>query len=123
MHAARKALASKRKQDVLEAIEQMVQEGREITFYSVAKVTGASRNYLYTNDEIRSAIESTRHQYEPKPQNPDIIIKGLKRRVKELEKTLAEADAENSDSYKKRYDELLLENKRLKAQLRAAYRY
>lgn len=42
---------------VMQAITEMIGAGEKISFYSVAKKTGVSRNFLYTNSKLRNAIE------------------------------------------------------------------
>lgn len=41
---------------VTAAISEMLEAGEKISFYSVSKKTGVSRNFLYNNSRIRNAI-------------------------------------------------------------------
>lgn len=86
-----KQKAAQKRENVLAAINKMQEEGISITFSSVAKEAGVSRNYLYKSKEIRPLIESLRG--EPvmmcKPKDArDIVIEEQKKRINELEKEI-----------------------------------
>ena len=45
---------------VMDEIDKMIEEGVPITFYKVEKRTGASKGFLYNNEEISKRIKSLR---------------------------------------------------------------
>lgn len=118
-----KAKSSKREAEVLAAIRSMISNGDAITFYSVAKRTGASRNFLYTNQTIRSLIEDARSGHADKYVSSKIIIDGLKgenRRLKAENERLSKLDAAKLEA---EVVALRRELGELKKQLRSAYSY
>jgi hypothetical protein len=44
---------------VLNALDLLVEAEEKITFYGVAKKSGVSRNFLYTNPEARELVENS----------------------------------------------------------------
>ena len=119
--------SSARKAEVIEAIKRMKREGKKITFYGVMKETGASKSYLYTNQEIYDTIVQARDGQKPKEsrssQSKDTIIKMQKARIAALERENSNYKAENGETFKAKYLKVLAENEELKKQLQAAYEY
>ena len=108
-------------------INRMKSEGKKITFYSVTKETGASKSYLYTNQEIYDTIVQARDGQKPKEprssQSKDAIIKMQKAKIAELERQISKFETENGETFKAKYKRVLAENEELKRQLQAAYNY
>lgn len=102
-HAARKKEQAIKR--VNEAIHQLVKDKQRITFNSVAQASGVAKSYLYTNQDIRSRIETLRKQQE------GVSPKQVKREMTDKSKDVLLA-AKN-----KRIQELEDENKRLKNEL------
>ncbi len=109
--------AAKRQAEVLETIRIMYSRGIKITFYSVAQMTGASRSYLYGNEEISAEIIKYRSCNNVESTS-DYNIQKLNKRIKSLEKEIS-----TLQKYKKKYEQLKLENAELKKQLEVAYKY
>ncbi|EDT27864.1 transposase [Clostridium perfringens] len=116
----------KRQKEVLDIISLMIKNGEKVTFYSVQKKTGASKSYLYNNLKIKSVIQQEREEKivnSRTDKSKDAIIKALKMTIKNLEKEIKELKSVNEDSYKLKYEKVLIENKELKKQLKNAYDY
>ncbi len=120
-HAKKKS--ENRQAEVLATIQKMKKNGDKISFYSVAKMTGASKNYLYHNEAIANEIKECRdNPVAPRTQSSDkAIITSQKLEIKKLKARIAELEKANSESYKEKYEKLLVENKDLKKQLASAY--
>lgn len=107
---------------VIKILNEMIRENKKITYYSVSKETGVSRNFLYKDEEISLIIEKHKSSKSIKriqsQDAKDIIINTQKQKIKELEKY--KSDNEN---YKNKYEQLLKENKELKTQLKNSYNY
>lgn len=118
-----KQKSARREAEVLAAIQKMTLDGDAVTFYSVAKKTGAAKSYLYANETLRRAIEEARKSKPEKYTGSKVVIDGLKRQVKSLESEnarlraldAAKLQAENA-ALKRRVGELEL-------RLRSAYSY
>lgn len=124
MVAHAKERGETRQKEVLDAIKQMKKRGDKITFYSVQKVTGAAKSYLYSNAAIRKAIEDERSaRVDRSAVSKDALIKIQSEKIKSLEKEIMDLKKGNSESYKTRYERLLQEYEDLKLQLRTAYDY
>ncbi|TKH08364.1 transposase [Bacillus wiedmannii] len=92
-HAARKKEQSVKRVD--EAIRQLIKDKQHITFNSVAQVSGVAKSYLYSNQDIRSRIETLRKQQEgvsPKQvkqemtdSRKDVLLAVKNQRIQELE--------------------------------------
>lgn len=111
-------------QKVLEIINEMASKKETISFYKVSQASGVSRNFLYTNTEIRKVIDSFRKNAPKKNQSQDakdIIIEAQKRKIKSLEKQIKEL--EGMENWKEKYKQLVLENTDLKKQLKKSYNY
>lgn len=113
---------------VLDIINRMALEHKEITFTTVYKEAGVSKPYVYKNDNIRNAIshymEHPVHSVKTKD-SQDVIISMQKEKIKELERQIIKMQKEfEADSiYKQKYEKVLEENKALKKQLERAYQY
>lgn len=118
-----KRKAAARQTEILELIREMSAKKEKITFYSVAKRTGASKSYLYNNEAIASTIREYREEPELKqsPESQSVLIKALKRKINQLEAEIQKMRKENNDSYRAQCDRLKKENQELKTQLQTAY--
>lgn len=107
---------------VIKVINEMIQNNENITYYSVSKKSGVSRNFLYKDEDISLLIDkhkTTKSTKKIQSQDAkDIIIAAQKQKIKELEKYQKE-----NENYKEKYDQLLKENKSLKEQLKNSYDY
>lgn len=113
-----------KKKKVLDTINEMVNNGEQITFYSVYQKAGVSKSFVYGNKEIRNVIEFYREnpiKMARSKDAKDVIIDAQKKKIKELEKKIKEFEKE--ESWKQKYEKLYEENKELKRQLEKAYKY
>lgn len=118
-----KSKAARREAEVLAAVRSMIDDGDNVSFYAVAKRTGASRNFLYNNAAIRELIEGAREGSTSKYTSSKVIIDGLKRENRAL---LAENERLRSlDAAKLEAEVAELKQKvgDLERQLRSAYSY
>jgi len=109
---------------VVEAIDKLKSEKKDITFSTVSKEAGVSRNYLYKSDEFRPIIESLRNISIKKVQTKDakdLIIETQKRKIDELNKKLKKYSS--YDELERKYNDALGEIEELKKQLKKAYKY
>ena len=76
-----------RQEEILETIGQMRKTGENISFYSVAKKTGASKSYLYRNELIANTIDKYRkiHSNSRTEDSKDVLIKALQNKVLKLQ--------------------------------------
>ena len=99
LESAAKRTAETRAQ-ALAAINQLVAIGKTVNFSSVHKHSGISKNFLYTDEEIRKRIEvqracdvdnemNRRAKYDKTSRSKDVIIATKDKRIAKL-------DAENS---------------------------
>lgn len=81
---------------VLKAIKEMQEKGEVVNFNSVHLKSGASKNYLYTNEMIRKEIENIRSteaakagawhkKYDRTSRSKDVLIEAKNRRIAKLE--------------------------------------
>lgn len=107
---------------VIKIINEMIQNNENITYYSVSKKSGVSRNFLYKDEDISLLIDKHKTSKSTKKiqsqDAKDVIIEAQKQKIKELEKYQKE-----NENYKEKYDKLLKENKSLKEQLKNSYDY
>ena len=107
---------------VINIINEMISNNENITYYSVSKKSGVSRNFLYKDEEISLLIEKYKTSKSIKKiqsqDAKDVIINTQKQKIKELEKY-----QKDNDNYKEKYEQLLKENKELKEQLKNSYSY
>ena len=115
-----KEKAKLRQREVLAMIEEMENSGESITFYSVAKRSGAAKSYLYNNKIISEKIRNCRkiRKENRTEESKDVIIKAQRKRIASLEKELAEAPA-----IREKCEKLMEENRKLKLQLETAYKF
>lgn len=112
--------SKKRHREVINTINKMIKHGDKVSFYSVVKETGASKSYLYTNDEIRSLIELARNQA-VKPRSikgNKVIIDAQKRKIEELTARIKELEDNYGEGLMSKYEKILEENKKLKHQIK-----
>lgn len=93
-HSKNKTILTQEK--AINAINEMIAAGEDITYYSVRQKTGISKSFLYKNEEVNKLIKE--HASEEKkritsPEHKDLLkarkeIKALKQKVAELEKEL-----------------------------------
>lgn len=105
-HARKKAEEARRR--VIEALNRLEIEGRDVTFRSVAEAAQVTTAYLYTQPELRKRIETLRRR-------PIILQEPFRVRPstdKGREVLLAAKE--------KRIHELEVENRKLKAELQIA---
>lgn len=94
-YSKKKTIATQQK--AIDAINQMVESGEPITYYSVRQKTGISKSFLYNNAEVNALIKQHLSPEKTKitsPEHKDLLkakreIKQLKARIKELEAALA----------------------------------
>lgn len=67
LHRARARQAARKRQDVLETLQTMTGNGVRATFDLVARQAGVSRQFLYSDPELRTAVEQARSR---PPSNP-----------------------------------------------------
>ncbi|MBR2587728.1 MAG: transposase [Bacilli bacterium] len=81
---------------VNEAIRSLSLKGESINFNSVSKVSGVSKNFLYSNEEVKNRIQELRSKqinteinqrakYEKNSKSKDIIIASKNKRIEKLE--------------------------------------
>ncbi|MBR2255926.1 MAG: transposase [Blautia sp.] len=81
---------------VLSAIKEMQAKGEPINFNTVHLRSGASKNYLYTNEVIRKEIEKIRSieaykagawhkKYDRTSKSKDVLIEAKDKRIAKLE--------------------------------------
>ena len=118
---SRREFAENRQAEVIKAIKLMRKKNENITFYSVAQKTGASKSYLYKNPQISALITKNRGYAvsDPSPVNArEITINWLNRRIRELESENAFLKSTESNSLEEKCSELEKENRELRENLR-----
>lgn len=123
VQSAKKRTENTRKK-AIDAINAMIANGDNITFYNVNKKTGISKTFLYKDEIVSNLINENRTEKVKKIQkddSKDVIIKTQKRLIKELEEEIKHL--KGSQDYKAKYEETLAELNEVKKQLRKAYRY
>ena len=89
-----RAVESRKKVD--EAIAALPTHNKSISFSSISKYSGVSRNFLYTDKETREKIENFRRydvkkemnqkmKYDKTSNSKDVIIKAKDKRIAKLE--------------------------------------
>lgn len=90
---------------VLEAIDEMLEEGESITFTSVSKKTGVTRKFMYGNEDIRLLINKYSNPKNKRKNqssdSKDVIISNKNKRIADLEKKVRELEADSG--YKEKY--------------------
>jgi chromosome segregation ATPase len=64
---ARASQAARKRQDVLDTLQAMAGNGIRATFDLVARRAGVSRQFLYSDPELRAAVEQARSKPPPSP--------------------------------------------------------
>ena len=101
------------------AIKKLTDEGRQITFASVAEKANVSRTYLYNHRELKAVILKKRKTTgEMRDASLATVIKMQKVEIDRLRRELKEAKIQAEKA-----ERLEIENKELRAQLRTAYKY
>ena len=83
------------KEKAFRAIEKIKKNGGSVNFNSVHVESGLSKNYLYTNDEIRSLIEAERDKekarsesyhkkYDKTSKSKDVVIESKNKYIAKL---------------------------------------
>lgn len=118
IHSQRKAITHEK---VDNAIKRLLKNQNKINFNSVANESGLSKKTLYNNLDIKTRIESLRHQQSQVPtpgqvkremneSNKDALIASLKRQVNKLreenKKLKDEIDSKLNESYVNFYEKL-----------------
>ena len=81
---------------VLKAIKELQENGEPVNFHTVHLKSGASKNYLYTNEAIRKEIENQRSleaakagnwqkKYDRTSKSKDVLIEAKDKRIAKLE--------------------------------------
>ena len=60
LHQARASQSARKRQDVLDALQAMADNGIRATFDQVARRAGVSRQFLYSDPGLRTAVEQAR---------------------------------------------------------------
>ena len=119
-----------KKEQVLRAIQEILAQGKPLTFPNIAKVAGCSVSYLYKWDEITAYIhelqnkkETQLHQLKeekPKPHGLKTLHEVSKQRIRELEAEIKELKRQNEKlrGHVAEIYELRDECERLRTQLR-----
>lgn len=124
MQEARRKNAEETERHVLSIIEEMRENGEEITFYGVSKRSGSSRSYLHNNEKICSAIKGKHKDALPRSKESNAaLLKAAMIKIKALETENASLKRKNDNTYKEKYEKLLEENRKLQEQLKTAYKY
>lgn len=101
LEAGWKRRSEEAKEKAFRAIEKIRKNGGSVNFNSVHVESGLSKNYLYTNDEIRSLIEAERDKeqarseayhkkYDKTSKSKDVVIES---KDKYIAKLLAENES------------------------------
>lgn len=118
-----KKKSADRQDDVLKVIRKMQKDGQKVTFYGVAKATGASKSYLYNNTAISEAIRNAREE-NPEPRSEkskQSIISAQRMEIRRLQKQIEDLKSANGETYKDKCEKLAQENADLRKQLENAY--
>lgn len=93
-HSKNKTILTQEK--AINAINEMIAAGEDVTYYSVRQKTGISKSFLYKNEEVNALIKANLSENKKRidsPEHKDLLkarkeIKKLKARIVELEKEL-----------------------------------
>lgn|SRR5690606_2868235 len=119
--AMAKDKTSKKVELVLLEINKMQKKNEKVSIYSVSKKTGVSRSFLYNNQVLFNKIDSIRNNDTRSEDTIQTIIEAQKLKITKLEKEIAEL--KKNENFKKKYEDLLAQNRELKKQLEVAYSY
>lgn len=67
LRQARASQSARKRQDVLDALQAMADNGIRATFDLVARRAGVSRQFLYSDPGLRDAVEQARSKPPPRP--------------------------------------------------------
>ena len=118
-----KKKSDERQDDVLKVIRKMQKDVQKVTFYGVAKATGASKSYLYNNTAISEVIRNAREE-NPEPRSEkskQSIISAQRLGIRRLQKQIEDLKSTNGETYKDKCEKLAQENADLRKQLENAY--
>lgn len=103
----------------LDTIDSMIKNQEEINFSSVSKKSSLSRNYLYTNQNIKNLILEYRDKKNYRTQeSKEVIINIQKKEIKDLKEKVRKLE-----KYREQYEKCKDENISLKKQLEVAYKW
>jgi len=119
--AMAKDKTSKKVELVLLEINKMQKKNEKVSIYSVSKKTGVSRSFLYNNQVLFNKIDSIRNNDTRSEDTIQTIVEAQKLKITKLEKEIAEL--KKNENFKKKYEDLLAQNRELKKQLEVAYSY
>jgi chromosome segregation ATPase len=79
LHQARARQAARKRQDVLKTLQKITGNGVRVTFDLVARQAGVSRQFLYSDPELRTAVEQARSRpASTPPRDPTGDTSGLR---------------------------------------------
>jgi hypothetical protein len=90
-----KAKTAEKERLALSAVQELAGSSHKVTFYSVAKQTGLSKTFLYSNESVRQAIERARESGIRKPAISNFVS------TEKLLTALAELKETDPDGYAK----------------------
>ncbi|AOY07520.1 MULTISPECIES: DUF6262 family protein [Bacillus subtilis group] len=100
-HASEKRIVALKK--VKEAIIQLQQENKKISFNSVSNASGVSKTFLYNNSDVRLQIEQLRETSQLKTykvqlsdSSKDVLIESLKNRIKTMGDQMKKLEQDNT---------------------------
>lgn len=84
------------KEKAIKAIEELKVQKKSVNFNSVYKLSGVSKHFLYSNDEIRTLIETERSEeihrktfwhskYDKTSKSKDVVIESKDKYIEKLE--------------------------------------
>lgn len=107
-----------KEQLVEKKINNMRRSGKPISFYSVSKAAGVSRNFLYNNKKLKDLIMLYRNGFIQQENNEPINVKELLSKIDKLERDKIDKDVK-IEKLNQVIDEIKKENKSYLAQLAA----
>ena len=119
-----------KKEQVLRAVQEILAQGKPLTFPNIAKVAGCSVSYLYKWDEIKAYIHELQNkkgtqlqqleEKKPQPHSLKTLHEVSKQRIRELEAEIKELKRQNEKlrGHVAEIYELREERERLRSQLR-----
>ena len=76
LKAENRSKSAKAEEKALRTLHEMLEAGEKVSFYSVAKKSGLSRNFLYTNAKIRAAVTELRSDQDSPTPKDDLAKAG-----------------------------------------------
>lgn len=120
------AMKKKKAEDVKRAINKLRKEG-EFTLADLCREANVSRTYFTKHPDMRELADKyiipTGYYRNRSKDSSDAYIQILKKENRDLKKAIEKIkkDIVTEDKYKEKYEKLLEENQKLKAQLEEAY--